>query len=818
MVYLATRADGQFSKRVAIKVIKRGMDTNAVIDRFHRERRILAALDHPYICRLLDGGTTRDGLPYIVMDYVEGLPIDRWCDERGLSVDQRCELTCKVCEAVAYAHRSLVIHRDLKPGNILVATDGNPKLLDFGIAKILGDGAEPGGEAETRFALRPFTPEYASPEQIAGGAVGTATDAYSLGVVLFELLAGTRPQNEAEKASAAALRNGKGARWARNVAGVAGDLDAIIQMALRTEIERRYLGVDQLLTDLRLHLNGMPVSAQPETRLYRWGKFVRRHRAGVVAAALIMLSLAGGLATTLWQARRAEAERQLADRRFSQVRELAGKLMFDLHDAIAAVPGSTPVRKMVVETGIRYNDSLLREAGGNRDLLEEIARGYDRLGDVQGNTYYANLGDLAGAEASYKKAGAIRDHISDSSPGFLRDRAQGYLRLGEILLSKGDYPGSLKNFKLAAALGGDVRAPHTREMRETVARVWSRLGDGYMNAKETGKAAEAYSKALSVRTELAADAGDNAAQRDVGLAHDKLADLFLTAGRIAESFEHSSAAFGIFRNLTSAEPANLTLSRYICLAAQLAAGAVERGEIIPFDGISSQLRGCRDLYSKLLVVDPGDRRAQNDLAYLEGDLGDWLFGEKNGSAAAGVWQHAIATAKKLDAPGLAGDDARALIAEMYRRLATSAMDGGRYGEALGNLAEAEEYAKRVEATDPESVWRPLLLNEIAGVRADIFMVRRSWRDAIRELTAIIASDQRAFGLKPWNLTPLNDEAEKYAVLARCYVENRQQSAGLDAMQLAIGRYNAIAERRAMTPADKRKRGEASAWLAARRTR
>lgn len=316
-VYLATGADGRFARTVAIKVIRRGMDTRSVVDRFHAERRILAGLDHPYIARLLDGGETPAGLPYIVMDYVEGLPIDRWCHERSVGREQICELAAKVCDAVAYAHRNLVIHRDLKPGNILVDADGNPRLLDFGIAKLLGDAPETGvdGPLEPRTEacltigpLRPFTPEYASPEQMAGAPVGTATDVYSLGAVLHELLTGVRPRPGVEPAG--------------NRVPLGADLETILQKALRTEPELRYLSIDAFAIDLRKSLAGLPVSAHPDSFAYRTAKFIRRNRLGVAAAAAFLLALSGGIAASLWQANQARLARESAVRaRESAVQE-----------------------------------------------------------------------------------------------------------------------------------------------------------------------------------------------------------------------------------------------------------------------------------------------------------------------------------------------------------------------------------------------------------------------------------------------------------------------------------------------------------------
>ena len=297
VVYLGVRADGEFEKRVAIKLIKRGMDTDAVIGRLHQERRILAALEHPSIARLLDGGTTGDGRPWLAMEYVEGLPIHKFCEQYALSREDRCRLIEKVCDAAAYAHRNLVIHRDLKPDNILVTPDGVPKLLDFGIAKLLD--AESG---ETRASVRPYTPEYASPEQRCGGRVGITTDVFSIGVVLFELLTGRRPELDRENAG-----EGDAPR-----AGAGSDLDLIVLKALRADPERRYPSADQFAEDLRRYLAGLPVAARPDTLRYRAAKFVRRNRAGVAAAAAVVLALAGGIAASTWEAHKAHLAQQAA--------------------------------------------------------------------------------------------------------------------------------------------------------------------------------------------------------------------------------------------------------------------------------------------------------------------------------------------------------------------------------------------------------------------------------------------------------------------------------------------------------------------------
>ena len=429
-VYLARRADRQYEKQVAIKLIKRGMDTEAMLRRFRNERQILAGFDHPNIARLLDGDTTEDGLPYFVMEYVEGVPIDEYCDREALDVTARLQLFRQVCAAVSYAHRRAVIHRDLKPSNILVGADGVPKLLDFGIARLLqaGDASE---SPATMLEQRVMTPEYASPEQLRGEPVTTASDVYSLGVVLYRLLTGQLPyrlkaqsaedmartvgQTEPQRPSAVAdATSGRRLR---------GDLDNIVLMALRKEPERRYPSVEQFSDDIRRHLEARPVLARRDTLAYRAGKFVRRNTAASVAAVLVVLSLVGGIVMTTWQAQRARAqeaiaiaEKARAERRFNEVRQLARSVMFDYHDAIEDLSGATAIRERLVKDGLAYLDSLAREAGDDPELQRELAAAYDRVGDVRGRDVHRREsrrlrrrhGELCQGAAHSRSAGGCR--------------------------------------------------------------------------------------------------------------------------------------------------------------------------------------------------------------------------------------------------------------------------------------------------------------------------------------------------------------------------------------------------------------------------
>ncbi|HEX8137184.1 MAG TPA: serine/threonine-protein kinase [Pyrinomonadaceae bacterium] len=342
VVYLAVRDDDQFRQTVAVKVVKRGLDTEEILRRFRNERQILASLSHKNIARLLDGDESEDGRPYFVMEYVEGLPLLKYCDEHGLSVTERLQIFRRICSAVQHAHQNLIIHRDLKPSNILVTEDGEPKLLDFGVAKLLNP--EFAGESLTEtHAFRVMTPEYASPEQVRGLHVTTATDIYSLGVVLYELLTGVRPyklkdsspaelsraicDSEPSKPSDAASgeqrsdqppssdsdgRKTETRPEVRNAKALRGDLDNIVLKALRKEPERRYKSVEQFSEDIRRHLEGLPVSARKDTFTYRASKFISRHKQPVAAASLIILAIIASLIIALWQAEAARKQRDLA--------------------------------------------------------------------------------------------------------------------------------------------------------------------------------------------------------------------------------------------------------------------------------------------------------------------------------------------------------------------------------------------------------------------------------------------------------------------------------------------------------------------------
>jgi serine/threonine protein kinase len=391
-VFLAERADRQIEQRVAIKFLRTGSLRRSILARFLQERQILASLQHPGIARLLDARETAEGRPYLVLDYIDGVPIDMYSQK--LDVRGKLLLFLKVCEPVAYAHRNLIIHRDLKPSNILVTADGEPKLLDFGIAKILDAVTD-----QTRTQDRVLTPDYASPEQVRGVTQSTATDVYSLGAVLYRLLAGKSPHSvpaQTPEAIGVTICQTEPAPASRINPALPRDLDFILFKSLRKEPQDRYSSVEAMADDVRAFLDSQPIRARSGNAWYRTRKFVRRYRATVSAAALTIAALSAGLFI-------ANRQRLIAQERFQQLRLLSAKV-FDLDTRIKQLPGSTEARHEIVSMSLDYLERLSASARGDLDLAQEIGAAYLRVARIQGVPTDSNLGDAAGAEVNLAKA------------------------------------------------------------------------------------------------------------------------------------------------------------------------------------------------------------------------------------------------------------------------------------------------------------------------------------------------------------------------------------------------------------------------------
>lgn len=495
-VFRATRIDAEFKMQVAIKLIQVGRDTTFVVNRFRGERQILASLDHPNIARLLDGGSTSDGMPYFVMELVEGKPIQEYCEQQRLNLAARLELFLQVCGAVQYAHQRLVVHRDLKPSNILVGTDGVPKLLDFGIAKIFEPGQTGAVAQETLTVLRLMTPDYASPEQVRGEPVTTVSDVYSLGVILHELLTGQRPRAQVDQTTNFNLEPEliRPSKVVGSKRQLRGDLDNIVMMALRQDPARRYHSVEQLAEDIQRHLSSRPVLARPDTFAYRASRFVRRYTAAVVAAGAVLVAIVTALVLVEQQSRVAQASRLRAEQRFNDVRQLAHTLIFDLHDAIQNLPGGTPARHQIVRTALQYLDKLSGEAAHDPLLQQEIAAGYARLGDIQGRALEASESDSAAAIRSYQRALALRAAILQDQPRNAPVRAAMVgdgMRLSELLWLGGKAKDALIYSGQAVTDSESLIKNHPDNEDYAILLARSLLSNGYLNFKIDGESTAA---------------------------------------------------------------------------------------------------------------------------------------------------------------------------------------------------------------------------------------------------------------------------------------------------------------------------------------
>ncbi len=458
VVYLAERDDGQFRRRVAIKLLRGAAEGDELRDRFRAERQILASLDHPNIARLLDAGVADGQLPYLVMEYVDGIPLTEYCDRRRLGIEPRLRLFQDVCAAVHHAHRNLVLHRDLKPGNILVTQAGGVKLLDFGIAKLLNPGLSAMAMPVTRTGVRVLTPEYASPEQLRGESLSTASDVYALGVILYELLAGCRP-GDAEPSTGGSdpgfLNYPGERRVARPSAAVAagssavaaarastpehlcrtlrGDLDAIILMALRAESDRRYGSADLLMEDIHRHLEGLPVLAHRGSRRYYVGKFMRRHRAAVIITATAVVSLVTGAGTALWQASIARAERDRADAARVHAEAALSESEAVTGFLVGLFEASDPAES--AETDVTARD-LLRRGAARIERLSDQPLVQARVMDAVARVYLS-IGKPADARALAERALAVRRaRLGEDDIEVARTRAF----LADVARRQGRYP------------------------------------------------------------------------------------------------------------------------------------------------------------------------------------------------------------------------------------------------------------------------------------------------------------------------------------------------------------------------------------------
>ena len=657
-VYRAMRVDEHYVKQVAIKLVRAGFGGDQYLRRFKNERQIMASLDHPNIARLLDGGTAK-GVPYFVMEYIEGQRIDEYCDRLKLSTHERLKLFVHVCSAVQYAHQHLVVHRDLKPGNILITEEGVPKLLDFGIAKLLDPELFLQTTALTMSQMKPMTPEFASPEQIRGEPVTTASDVYSLGVLLYRLLTGhspyklegapihevaraisesepVRPSLVIDQVAEETGADGRAIKLTPETVSLTregqpdtlrhrleGDLDNILLKALRKEVARRYASVEQFAEDIQRHLDGLPVLARKDTIRYRTVKFVKRHRMGVAAAALVAFSLIAGIVATSWQAHIARVEKAKAEERFNDVRQLANSLIFDVDNAIADLPGSTPARKILVTNAARYLDLLSKESKGDSALQRELAVAYRKLADVQGNQFRGNLGDTAGAMENYRKVVALRETIAAANPGNHTDQfalADSYRNLAQMLVLTGDLQGAIQHATKALSIITPIAKaePTNFDVQDKTQDVYELLGDIQggnglsANLGNTDAALEYHRRAMEIaQSVLKLKPNDPAAKRSVAIYDIKIGDDLTKQGKRAEAITAYDRALAIYKDIS----ANATSAIYM-REINLVYTRVGDAQLMGGDsrGAYKNYRLAMDLAEQLANADPENALAREDLA------------------------------------------------------------------------------------------------------------------------------------------------------------------------------------------------------------
>jgi eukaryotic-like serine/threonine-protein kinase len=759
-VYRAFRADDQYRKEVAIKVIRGGQDSALVVSRFKHERQILANLDHPNIARLLDGGSTEDGVLYFVMELINGQPMDEYC--RGLDIPACLKLFLQVCLAVQYAHQRLIIHRDIKPGNILVTAEGTPKLLDFGIAKILDpSAAESPGLTATLFQM--LTPAYASPEQIKGEPITTTADVYSLGVVLYELLTGRHPHRvagdtaekiarkvcDAEPKKPSSMVHGHQTSSRSSVSGaddgssgqavkaekrlrkrLSGDLDNIVLRALRKEPQRRYPSVEQFAEDIRRHLENLPVIARKDTVSYRISKFVRRHKVGIAATAIVVVALLAGMAITL-------SEKRRADRRFNDVRSLANSLLFEIHDSIRDLPGSTPARKLIVDRALQYLDSLSAEGGNDPTLMRELAAAYERVGEVQGHYLQNNLGDTAGSLHSYQRALQTRQKIAARSSDW-NDRlalARSHRMVSNQLWATGDVRGATDNIGKAISISETLAKdrPRNTDVLYELAFDYSMAGSFDINGPESYRKAMAldgamlkldpnnekiqgayehdlldlgvvlknrdrdligaldkFQQALQMADTIRQHTASTRNVRDVAVLYSHIADLYDSLDDSLKSMENNQKALEIYQQLVTSDPQNKLLQQGIAIAyANVGTQAGVAGKkALSLESMDKSLEVMKDV----VASSPQNVPQQGILAAIYEARGDNFLRWHEFQPAKREFERAFSAYEKINA-GASSAGTQVSAAGCKSRIGNAALQAGEAETAAAAFQQSLDLAK-----------------------------------------------------------------------------------------------------------------------------
>ncbi len=708
VVYQAQRDDQEFDRTAAVKILPAW--SAGFAERFRMERRVLAALDHPGIARLLDSGTTDDGVAWFVMEFVAGQPVTTWCTERQLPLRERVALVERICDAVAYAHRHLVVHRDLKPANILVTAEGEPKLLDFGIAALLSEeGGRSAGTTQT--GHHSFTPEFASPEQVRGERVTTASDVYSLGVLLYVVLTGRHPYTLAGLSPLDLLRTvcdvdppAPSAVAPADVRrALSGDLDAVIGKALRKAPGDRYASVSELAADLRAWRSGHPVVAAPASLGYRARRFVRRHKKAVAAAAAFVMAVTAGGVATAWQARIAQAERDKAQNRFRQVQEFSRSLLFDVHSALVPLPGATDARRLLLDRAVQFLDGLAADAGDDDALKLELSAGYHQLANVQGNSLSENVGDTAASVASLQKAMWLAEQVRASQPEAIEPLVRALRTAGDLAsvrAMRGDTDARDWRVRHAALVHELQQRDTTGAAALVVAKGYSDIGRLHVEHDEFAAGETAYREAVRQFERVPRDGRRLIDIRDHSYALKRLGGVLLRLDRYDESETRYREALALDEEALRLDDRPQTRYDITFTLSDLALVQSRRG--LWTDAVALWMQALA-IRKASVEADPKNVRALTGVATLYGRLGGAARQEQEFAAGVAHYREELRLREELrqrvgDLPGNRADRAWAAL-----RLAEALRD--RADREAGDparaawLAEARRLMQTVKRTD-----------------------------------------------------------------------------------------------------------------------
>ncbi len=746
VVYLAVRSDEHYFQIVAVKMLRSGLASPALVQRFRTERQILASLSHPNIGAILDGGDTQDGRPFIVMEYVEGQPITQASKAAGLSIRQRIELFCSVCSAVHYAHQKSVIHRDIKPNNVLVTPEGVVKLIDFGISKPLDPELIPGDLPATETFQRLMTPDYASPEQILGRKLAATTDVYSLGVLLFELLTESRPYSLRELSPAAAERvvcerevpkpSSVRALSAHTRRELKGDLDRVVSMAMDKDPSKRYSSAQNFEEDLRRYLEGKPVLARKATLTYTLSKFVKRHRTAALMTCAIVVVLIGATLVYFWQS-------HLAERRVQQAAALADSAISDMAEKLQHSAASVEVQASLFRSALEHLDQLRRSAGNDPRLLLQISKAYERVGDLEGSPFVANLGKLGTAATSYREALRMAMEAHDRLPGGESAAAivEIYQRLGDLDSYLGHPQQASEDYQRGLAWARDFwpQGSASPLRNGLLSGIHAGLGKVHIDNLEPDKALDSVRAALQV---IGSDTNGNA-------DHDhKIFRLYwLLSQALSDSRPPSEAVAALRKSVAIAEsvaqssPSPEQAQRDLFVAYYYIGGPLAGDEIMNVGNANAAQEYARKalvIAQQMATRDTQNAQARDDLGFAYEAMGGALHATQP-QVAGGFYRDAIAIARQKALQSGEGRRAQSLLAAREDELAAVLVARKEAPERLQLLEEAND------------LWKQLLGSGEGEPRDRLYLMSSYCRlsDAELALNDLVKAQQQAESALPF---------------------------------------------------------------------